>query len=407
MTMTVVEDESTELGVQGGPFGSSGPSRPTLFQIPNPGDFFSLVTLLNQPLNERVFEPTKYLGASHEVFGFTLIVTWIITLIYRPEQIFNHPARSIIGSFNPCFGWDYPPASYIALVCCSVNVFLTWRYVWLERTRTRLRNPGKLTWYERFASFTTLWLAFASNCWLLLWVLGPASTGMLETGPLMPASDSDLPSWFFHTGLFVFYASGSYLACLGNYLESRLGGPLGEIKRKHTIFIGVYGFAVAFLTAVYSFSIWKYRQGQPPALPPYVTQSADILWCASHFPPCSPPAHPLLYFLTRVRRLRIVSVACVTSFTAPESPLKMTMTVVGEEGSTDAAPLLSSAAWRARSEVARDEAEETAIRSSAFGGLWGDFDVDVLGQPPVGMDALSSWPSVFFFWIGYISSKQS
>jgi hypothetical protein len=76
---------------------------PTQFQIPN---IFGLaiVDLLNQPLDDRIFQPITYLGASHEVFGITLIVTWIVTLVWFPEQIFNHPARPIIGSFNPCFG---------------------------------------------------------------------------------------------------------------------------------------------------------------------------------------------------------------------------------------------------------------------------------------------------------------
>ena len=77
-----------------------------------------LIELLNQPLNERIFDPRMYLGASHEVFGITLVITWAITLAFHPEQVFDHPARPIIGSFNPCFGWDYPPASYVALVCC-------------------------------------------------------------------------------------------------------------------------------------------------------------------------------------------------------------------------------------------------------------------------------------------------
>ena len=130
----------------------SSPS-PTQCQIPNPGGFSGIITLLNQPLDERIFDPRVYLGASHEVFAITLVVTWLLTLALRPEQIFSHPARPIIGSFNPCFGWDYPPASYVALVCCSVNVYLTWRYAWLERTRTRLRNPGRLRWYEHFSNY--------------------------------------------------------------------------------------------------------------------------------------------------------------------------------------------------------------------------------------------------------------
>ena len=68
-------------------------------------------------------------------------------------------------------------------------------------------------------------------------MLGPASTGTPETGVLTPAEADDVPGWFVHTGLFVFYAAGSYLACLGNYLESLLGKRPGAVQRKHTVFI--------------------------------------------------------------------------------------------------------------------------------------------------------------------------
>lgn len=89
-----------------------------------------IIRLLNAPLDDLVVYPRRYLAASHEVFLYTLIVTWVITLIFHPEQIFDHPAQPIIGSFNPCFGWDYPPASYISVVLCGVNVYLTWRYTY-------------------------------------------------------------------------------------------------------------------------------------------------------------------------------------------------------------------------------------------------------------------------------------
>jgi hypothetical protein len=160
-------------------------------------------------------------------------------------------------------------------------------------------------------------LAFASNFWLLLWVLGPASTGTPDAGELKPAVEVD--AWFLHTGLFVFYAGGSYLACLGNYFEVRYGSNGHTVRTKHTAFTGVYGFAAAFLVAVYFFDILecaappclllaralalnmgarcvrgRYEAGQPPALPPWMTQSADVLWMGcvmsiSAYLPAEPP----------------------------------------------------------------------------------------------------------------------
>jgi hypothetical protein len=249
--------------------------------------------LLNQPLGQRVFDPIMYLSASHEVFGITLAITWAITLVLYPEQILQHPARPIIGSFNPCFGWDYPPASYVALVLCSVNVYLTWRYAWLERTRTRLRNPGTLKWHESFSNATCILLALASNCWLLLWVLGPQSTGTPRVNSLQPAAADDVPAWMTHTGLFVFYALSSYLASLGNYLDSSCGGHKPTaVRPEHTIFIFVYGCANVFLFAAYVYDLVVYEPGQPPALPPWVTQSSDVLWMLCVMCAARPAPHP-------------------------------------------------------------------------------------------------------------------
>ena len=262
-----------------------------------------IINLLNQPLNIRYINPQQYLQASHQQFGLTLIITWVVTLIWHPEQIYEHPARPIIGSFNPCFGWDYPPASYIALVLCSMNVYLTARYAWLEMTRTRLRNPGKLTWSERFASTSAVVLALSTCFWLLLWVIGPEDN-----------------NWVGHTGIFVMYAAGSYLACLGNYLESRYGpfAKAGSVERRHTVFIVVYGFAALHLPTVYFYDlIIYYSRGDMrggPALPPWVTQSADFIWMGC--------------------------VMSITSFTPKEELLKQTFELVPDDEAEEAGAAL-------------------------------------------------------------------
>lgn len=256
-----------------------GPSETRAFScLCVPPGYIALVDLLVQPLGVRTVYPRVYLSASHEVFGITLITTWILTLIFFPKQVFKHPAKPIIGSFNPCFGWDYPPASYLALAGCSVNVYMTWRYAWLEVTRTHLSNPGALTWPQWFAKWSAIALAFASNCWLLLWVVGP------EDG-----------NWKGHTALFVFYAAASYLACLGNYVEMRYGTRAHVIETKHTAFILAYGLAALFLPTVYFIDLIWYERGEKPVLPPWVTQTADILWilCVMQITVYTPPDAPL------------------------------------------------------------------------------------------------------------------
>ena len=60
---------------------------PTWFRCKLPFTSWAIVRLLNQPLDQRIFQPADYLSASHEIFGITLIITWTITLIFRPEQV--------------------------------------------------------------------------------------------------------------------------------------------------------------------------------------------------------------------------------------------------------------------------------------------------------------------------------
>ena len=252
--------------------------------------YFAILSLLNQPIDERIFYPRVYLAASHEVFGITLIITWILTLSAYPEQVYDHPARvqGIIESFNPCFGWDYPPASYLAIVLCSTNVYLTWRFAWLEIVRTHLATPGRLSRVQLFAKYSAMLLALASNCWLLLWVVGP--------------EDDD---WVGHTALFVLYAAGSYLACLGNYLEVRGGRRRHVVLRRHTAFIVVYGVATVFLPAVYFIDLIWHEPGAGPVLPAAATQTADVVW--------------------------MVCVWLTQWLMPPDLPLRMTMELVADE----------------------------------------------------------------------------
>ena len=59
---------------------------------------------------------------------------WIISLITDWTVVWNHPIRNMTGHLNPCFGWDYPPASYFAVMFAAAGVFLDCRYANLEAT---------------------------------------------------------------------------------------------------------------------------------------------------------------------------------------------------------------------------------------------------------------------------------
>ena len=71
----------------------------------------AIAFLLTQPRDDQTIYTTKYLGATHEIFVWSLLICWTVSLIFTPEMVFNHPAREATWHFNPCFGWDFPPAS--------------------------------------------------------------------------------------------------------------------------------------------------------------------------------------------------------------------------------------------------------------------------------------------------------
>lgn len=263
----------------------------------------SIIHLLTTRQDDNLVDPVDYLSASHEVFAITLIITWVLTTVFYPHQIFDHPARPIIGSYNPCFGWDYAPASYIALTFCSTNVFLTWRYAFLEKTRTMLvmkkNGADKMTWSEAFAGGSATVLQLASNTWLLLWLVGPNDDHPRDNdGP-------NMKNWILHTGIFVFYGLGSFLAALGNYLEVANGPYKANVGTKNTVFIIVYGLVLGFLVTVYFYDLIEYEFGEDPALYPWVTQTADILW--------------------------MICVACINKFLPHEPPLKITSALSADD----------------------------------------------------------------------------
>ena len=104
------------------------------FALPG-GRYSAIISLLNSNVDTRDVYPRDYLLASNELFVLTLIITWIVSLTVIPEKVINHPLRWMIGGLNPCFGWDFAPANYIAVFMETFQVYLLWRYAWLKAVR--------------------------------------------------------------------------------------------------------------------------------------------------------------------------------------------------------------------------------------------------------------------------------
>jgi len=231
-------------------------------------EYSSLAKLWYEPVSGRIVVPKQYFRASNELVVLTLIVCWTITLLYSPDKALNHPARNHVGHFNPCFGWDFAPASYLAVFACAADVYLAWTYASLESIRTRLRDyDRRMSPAERFALVTAYLHGIASMDWMVLWLVGPPDG-----------------RWATHLAIFTTAVSFRYLCTLGNYVEQRFGLAFaaGRVHRKHTVFICVYGAVTASLPVLYFYDVFVYelegRTGLDPPLPWWLLQAADVAW---------------------------------------------------------------------------------------------------------------------------------
>jgi hypothetical protein len=233
-----------------------------------------LLTLLGQNLDEQVIYPRYYLGASLELFAFTIVLSFAVTLAVDPKQVWEHPLRnSVGGAVNPCFGWDFPPMSYVSQLILTLNVYLACRYAWLEAARNRMvcTRKGKRNFSDYFSLVTGYFYAFANFLFLLIWVLAAQKY------------------WKFHTMIFMLFAVAGYMACLGNYLEVANGPHKYQIQPKHTIYLVVYGVATLGIPVVYGALISGIR------FPLIVPQMTDAVWMLCTFSTLwgTPPEPPL------------------------------------------------------------------------------------------------------------------
>ena len=257
-----------------------------LFKVSPITEASSLLKLLTAEIDCSVVVPKRYFRASNELISITLIVCWTITLLVNPSAAIDHPARNYVGHYNPCFGWDYPPASYVAIFLCAIDVYLAITYASLEAMRTKLRDTDRhTTWAERFATKTAYLHGVAALLWMCLWQIGPPDG-----------------YWATHLAIFSTAVAFRYLCTLGNYVEARFGKAYaaGLVHDKHTIFIIVYGVVTFTLPTLYFYDVVVYRmedrQGLDPPLPWYVLQIADIVWvcCLSASSRLAVPEPPLL-----------------------------------------------------------------------------------------------------------------
>merc|ERR1712203_1140910 len=78
--------------------------------------YSATVRLSFQPIDKAEVQPDDFLKASGEIFAFTLVFTWILSLIFNFRVFLNNHLRDVVGYNSPCVGWDEPPAIYFGLL---------------------------------------------------------------------------------------------------------------------------------------------------------------------------------------------------------------------------------------------------------------------------------------------------
>ena len=107
------------------------------------------------------------------------------------------------------------------------------------------------------------------------------------------SSTTDVTGWAVHTGVFLLFVITKQWVYVFSYVESAYS-PHTTVEPKHKLFAVAYGLAVSLMVLCYAADLALYTPGQPPPVPPLITQAANVLWflcvlSASFFTPLDPP----------------------------------------------------------------------------------------------------------------------
>eukprot|EP00966_Prymnesium_polylepis_P022715 522654-Prymnesium_polylepis.2 len=141
----------------------------------------------------RELHPELYLKASGEGLGLCILLSTIITAIFKPEQFESNASIDYLGYNNPCVPWDVAPALYIACIIFSFLVYLNIRFAVTMSQRTLLQDPPHP---HRKKIVTVYWMwALSFAIIMLIFVVTPRGrqlAGLLPHDRLRPASSDAL-----------------------------------------------------------------------------------------------------------------------------------------------------------------------------------------------------------------------
>lgn len=226
--------------------------------------------------------PQLYLKAAGESIVLALVLSWILTAIYHPDTIAANKLKNVVGYNNPCVGWDFPPAVYVALPLTVMCSYFSWRYANLDGILTGIvwSGNGRPRWTAVLCVVTDYAYGISTTLLPLLFILGPTDE-----------------NWPVHTAIFVQWIFFRYFVVLSNILEASWDGiPVAPYIK---VFAWVYGIISCSLPLIYLYAglvyIYEGRTGLDPPIPWWFTWSVDYGWfvCVCITPFCLPPTKVL------------------------------------------------------------------------------------------------------------------
>ena len=216
------------------------PRNPTKYHI-------ALPVILGDIANPDI-PPVLYLKAAGESLFLTLLISWIITFIFRPDVILDNPLKARLGYNNLCVGWDVAPANYVAAVLWIWVAYLCLRFTTMNAIRFQLIREPRF-----WAGLANLAFSVGVCAFTLCLMIPP-----------------DFSVWY-HTLPFIGYIVTRYLVVLALSFED-----YHEMPHKTRIFLWVYGFISATLPIIY-LSEYAYYERHHETKSPWPWQITFVL----------------------------------------------------------------------------------------------------------------------------------
>ena len=257
------------------------------------------ILYLMSNMNWAVIDPMIYLQATGELWFLTLVICWITTNMYNPDNIMDNPYRDRLGYSNICVGWDTPPASRIGAVGWIVCCYCGLTFCYLDTIRTNLNEYGRShqNKCQRVFKYSCLILYAVSLCSVMLIFFVTPQVDISDDDDDQEDDDEDydkgnngsanIRNVWVHTCIYLFLVMTWYLVVLSIYLEYPK-----EFQIKDKIFLFLYGICSFSVPALTLWQYWLYdvhHRGRHPSattlmtneatpIPAWALGSLDYLW---------------------------------------------------------------------------------------------------------------------------------